>query len=341
MEKRKELNKMKYSQIICSIILLCSICILNAEITFNILSFSGKNDVYVTDVNSTDEFPYKHNLNEKTFDILSLTGNMDVYVRIADVNSVEIRTIEKERMDVLTAEIKGSKLIIDTNDEPGNLVIMNKRFKNGKGYRYKTKIQVYITMTDIKQIELSRSCNLFIITDNYEYTAIDPKQLNYSDLSVENITMNISGASSIKLANLNAKKVDIAMSGATRMQFNNTTSEALSIAISGYSQVNIGDIDIKKIILAVSGASSVNTENVRAESISITSSGASKIIIGDTIAKDIVINSSGASRMNAGNTITDDINIDARGASEFYFDDLNYTKSKFVMSGASKIETGK
>jgi len=100
-----------------------------------------------------------------------------------------------------------------------------------------------------------------------------------------------SGASNIKTLNINAVKMDVKVSGASKVSFTGKFGE-LDMEVSGASKAiaggEAGELDIE-----VSGASSVNAESLSADDVDVDASGASGATV--TVNKTLSVEASSAS----------------------------------------------
>jgi len=176
-----------------------------------------------------------------SFDGIEVSGAFDVYLKQGGVEEVIIEA-DENLQPVITAEVHGSTLVIDTK----------------KPINHPTSLKVYITFKDLNKIETSGAVD--IVTE--------------SKLTLNNLSLHSSGASDVRME-LAVKKLDLNCSGASKLRLAGTATEVtadlsgacdifgfelicetFSIELSGAGKAQIHVT--KKIDAEISGAGSVH-----------------------------------------------------------------------------------
>jgi hypothetical protein len=174
------------------------------------------------------------------FDAIDVSGAFDVYLSLGTTQSVIVEA-DDNLQPLIRTEVVGSTLKID----------------NKKPIHDSKSMKVYITVTDLKKIELSGAVDLttqnkLTLTDlEIEISGATDASL---DLAVQKLEISSSGGSKMKLSGM-ANKVDIDVSGAVELHAFDLLAEIVSLDISG-----AGDADInvtKELSAEISGAGTV------------------------------------------------------------------------------------
>ncbi len=97
-----------------------------------------------------------------------------------------------------------------------------------------------------------------------------------SPLQVKNLTINVSGASSLKIPDIIANQIALSVSGASNTTIINLRqAKTLKINITGASDLNINGNQVDKALVNVDGASDLKMEGIKVNSIKVSVSGTS------------------------------------------------------------------
>jgi hypothetical protein len=174
------------------------------------------------------------------FDAIDVSGAFDVYISQGSVQSVIVES-DDNLLPLIMTDVVGSTLKIDNKEPIHNSKCMN----------------VYITVTDLKKIELSGAVDLqtqgkLTLTDlEVEISGATDATL---ELAVQKLELSSSGGCKMKLSGM-ANKVDMDISGAVDIRAFELLAEVVSISISG-----AGDAEVnvtKELTAEISGAASV------------------------------------------------------------------------------------
>ena len=182
----------------------------------------------------------KQERNVSAFDAIEVSGAFDVYLSLGSTQSVFIETDENLQPLIRTG-VSGSTLKID-NKEP----IHNPKC-----------MKVYITVTDLKRIEVSGAVdvhtqNKLTLTElSVEISGATDATL---DIAVQKLEVSSSGGSNLKFTGM-ANNVDMDVSGAVDIRAFDLLAETVSLEISGAGEA---EINVTKELKAdISGAATV------------------------------------------------------------------------------------
>lgn len=174
------------------------------------------------------------------FNAIEVSGAFDVFLSLGSTQSVIVEA-DENLQPLISAEVHGSTLKIE----------------NKKPIRDSKSLKVYITVTDLRKIELSgavdlQSQNKLTLTElSVEISGATDADL---DIAVQKLEVSSSGGSKLKFSGM-ANKVDMDVSGAVNIHAFDLLAEIASLSISG-----AGDAEInvtKELYADISGAGSV------------------------------------------------------------------------------------
>ena len=174
------------------------------------------------------------------FNAISISGAYHVIISQGANQSVIVEA-DENLQSLIRTEVKGNELIIEN--------------KHSIGHSHSMK--VYITVTDLKKIELSGACDLStngtLTTDELsidESGASDTKM----DISVKKLDLDCSGGSKLRFAGT-ATRVKMDVSGAVDIFAYELATETFNLEISGAGKA---EINVSKALEAsISGAGTV------------------------------------------------------------------------------------
>lgn len=174
------------------------------------------------------------------FSALDISGAFDVYLSQGSAQSVIVEA-DENLQSLIRTEVRGGSLIID----------------NFQPIRDAKSLKLYITVTDIRTIELHGAVNLHS-QNKLTLTELDIEISGATDanldLAVQKLDVSSSGGSKLKFSGM-ANKVEMDISGAADIRAYDLMAEVISLSISG-----AGDAEInvtKELNADVSGAGSV------------------------------------------------------------------------------------
>lgn len=148
---------------------------------------------------------------------------------------------------------------IQTTVRDGKLYIELKNLEKRRNHNFKT-LNVYITIPAIRSIEATAAANVSIQTP-FE--------------SKETVSFKLSGASNLHDFTLNCKKLELELSGASKLNVDLTADE-LDVNASGASKLTIsGKVDV--VDIDGSGASHIDLRNLTYKEGDIDTVGATKL----------------------------------------------------------------
>jgi len=155
------------------------------------------------------------------FDGISVGGAFDVFLT---QGSTEALTIEAESnlMEYIETEVIGGTL----------------RIKSEENLKPNKSIKLYITLKDIKELDVSGACD--IVSENR--------------LKLDDLELDVSGAADVELS-LELNKLEADFSGASDIQLAGSANE-LELDISGAGELDAMEFEVEKVRLEVSGAAS-------------------------------------------------------------------------------------
>jgi Putative auto-transporter adhesin, head GIN domain len=174
------------------------------------------------------------------FNAIEVSGAFDVFLSLGSTQSVIVEA-DENLQPIIRAEVHNSTLKIE-NKEP---------------IRDSKSLKVYITVTDLKKIELSgavdlQSQNKLTLSElSIEISGATDANL---DIAVQKLEVSSSGGSKLKFSGM-ANKVNMDVSGAVDIHAFDLLAEIASLSISG-----AGDAEInvtKELYAEISGAGTV------------------------------------------------------------------------------------
>ena len=174
------------------------------------------------------------------FNAIEVSGAFDVYLSLGSTQSVIVEA-DENLMPLIRTEVSGGILKID----------------NKKPIHDSKSLKVYITVTDLKKIEVSGAVDLQTqnkLTLNELEIEISGATDATLDLAVQKLVVSSSGGSKLKFSGM-ANKVDMDVSGAVDIHAFDLLAEIVSLSISG-----AGDAEInvtKELNAEISGAGTV------------------------------------------------------------------------------------
>ena len=153
------------------------------------------------------------------FNAIDVSGAFDVYITQGSVQSVFVEA-DDNLLPLIRTEVKGSTLMIG----------------NEKPIRDPKSLKVYITVPDLRTIELSGAVNLH-----------SQNKLTFTELGIE-----ISGATEANLE-LAVQKLDISSSGGSEMRFTGMANK-VNMDVSGAVNIHAYDLLAEYVSLSISGA---------------------------------------------------------------------------------------
>lgn len=189
----------------------------------------------------------------KKFDIteftnLDIAGSFNIYVERSDVFDITLVSREGEsKMDKVNVERSGNTLDISMN---------NKWWFFSKSNNNK-KLDLYITMPELSEVELGGTSHLIV-----------------KNFDSESFEFDISGASSCN-ASVEAEKLIADMSGASHLSLVGN-GDRMFLELSGASTLNAYDFEVNEMEAELSGASNGHIHVT--ESLDVDLSGASQLL---------------------------------------------------------------
>jgi predicted small secreted protein len=178
------------------------------------------------------------------FEAVSLSGSGDVIIQQGDREELKI-TAEDNLMPYIRTEVRGRTLHIFF--DPRRLVFVNPT----------RPIKIYLSMRDVRDLELSGSGSLYsekIVTDNLDIDISGSGEVTVDDLKADGVkldisgsgrcrlkgevdrqTLNISGSGSCQAGELQSRETVIDVSGSGKIEVN--AAEKLRVDISGSGDV--------------------------------------------------------------------------------------------------------
>jgi len=182
----------------------------------------------------------KENRKVSSFNSIEVSGAFDIILKQGATEDVTVET-DRNILPLIRTEVIGNTLKIDTK----------------KPIRNTTVLKVYITVKDLKKIDISGAVD--IETDgrlsmpelSIEASGASDAKM---DIAVQRLTLDCSGASKIRFSGT-AGDVNMDLSGASDIFGYDLLAESYDIEISGAgnAQINVS----KKIRAEISGAGSV------------------------------------------------------------------------------------
>lgn len=202
----------------------------------------------------------------KNFHGISVSNAFDVYLNQGNDEAVAVSAAESKYREMISVEVKDGILIIELKKDGW-------KWNNGN-----KKLKAYISFKKIDRLNVSGACDVFID----------------GTLKGDDLKINLSGASDIKTAKLDVKKLDVDISGASDMTITGNAGQ-LTVDVSGASKFKGTELVTDFCNARASGASDIRiTVN---KELSAHASGASDVKYkGDGVIRDI--KTSGASNIS-------------------------------------------
>ncbi len=204
----------------------------------------------------------------KEFTGINVSGAFDVYISQGNEEAAAVSAASGKDREMITTEVKNGILYIRYN---------TKGLKWTKGNK---ELKAYISFKNIEQLTISGACDVFM----------------NGKIKLEKLTLNQSGASDIKKADLEVGRLTAGISGASDVKITGK-AQYVTIEASGASSFKGYDLEVEHCNVKASGASDIKiTVN---KELSAQASGASDIRYkGEGVIRDI--KSSGASSISRG-----------------------------------------
>ena len=179
------------------------------------------------------------------FTSLSSRGPMDVQIDYGNSNSIKIEADE----NLLP--------FIETTVENGKLIIEPKKTINLKS---RSKIVVHVSMTKIKDLQLSGSGNIngsgaFESDGETELGISGSGNIKLNSARFNDVALNISGSGNIQLKTGSADDLKVAVSGSGNIDCSGVVSENADVKISGSGNASVNAN--KSISANISGSGNV------------------------------------------------------------------------------------
>lgn len=205
-------------------------------------------------------------VNVASFHGIHVSNAFDVYLTQGNEDGLAISASEERYRDNIKTEVKNGVLYISYD---------------GKGLRFnggKMRLKAYVSFKNLDEIKASGACDLYVI----------------GDMRVDELLVDLSGASDMKGINLKINKLTVSISGASDMKISGIASQ-LKIDAGGASDFKGYDLATDYCDAFASGASSIQiTVN---KELSAKASGASDVHYkGNAIIREL--KSSGASTVS-------------------------------------------
>lgn len=228
-------------------------------------------------------------------------------------------TLEKSskcRIELIVDEEIEPYVVVEVKEGTLHLSLDQKKLPNKLRRHTHRTLKAIVSMPKVRDIELSGACGL---ESSAEWKA-------------DEFEASCTGASNIKSFNIQAREMDIDLSGASAFSGNIDFGE-LSIDLSGASDCVING-DGRKFSGELSGASRC-TLNGSCDSMDVEASGASAVVAKNFETKHIEAQVSGAS--SASLNVTEYINAQASGASSIVYKADGKVQARVHKSGGSSI----
>jgi len=154
------------------------------------------------------------------FNSIEVGGAFKVFLTQGDKESLVVEA-DENLLDIIETEVHGNTLEIKTTKDIRDSKVMN----------------IYVTFSDLKSLDISGACNL----------------KSENKLKLGDLEMECSGASDIMLK-LTAGHMSLECSGASQMELYGM-AESMDIDVSGASHFDASDFEVKVCNADVSGAS--------------------------------------------------------------------------------------
>lgn len=227
----------------------------------------------------------------KNFDSLDISWVFDVNVSADDTYSVEI-TVSSEVVPYLDIVQSGSKLILGTKGLP-------KKLTNQRNWNPVAKAK--ITMPALAAVNISGAAKILSMD---QFTSTD------------NFSLECSGASKVHALHIEAAKINIESSGASKFKLYSKANSA-SIDLSGASK-GLMELTADAIEVDASGAANLKITGA-AKDADIDCSGACNTDLIKTEIKEAKVNLSGASKCQI--AVKEKLSVELSGASKLSYED--------------------
>jgi hypothetical protein len=179
--------------------------------------------VYAQEVND----PNAEVREAKNFHGISISNAFDVYLTQGNTEAVAVSASETKFRDRIKVEVKDGILKVWFDNE-------------GKWSMGNKKLKAYISFKDINKLTVSGACDVYVT----------------GKLKADELTINFSGASDLKKAELDVKKLDVDLSGASDMTVSGSADQ-LTVEASGASDFKGFDLVTQMCNASASGASDI------------------------------------------------------------------------------------
>jgi len=228
--------------------------------------------VSVVSAQTPSDFPYQHIIENVDFENLSISGQIDVFISQADVNTVEIRYLEPDRMEYVTVDQKGRTLSIRTNDTVSGVFIFSIQI-TGKGKRFKSRIQVHVGLADIKQLSFANNCRVTFLDDIQIGTLTTQvgsrAQVNANDLNIDDFTLNLNSYGTTRLGNIVSDAANITIGSYGKLNVADISSNSLDMNLSSYAGANFRDLTITDAKITIGSYANLDLKSISAETLKI------------------------------------------------------------------------
>ncbi len=164
------------------------------------------------------------------FHSIKVSSSFDVYLTQASEDAVAVSASKQEYKNNITVQVKDGILFVGY-DHP----------KKWKGWNSdKMDLKVYISFKEIKKLGASGACNVRVLTT----------------LKADEFTLDFSGATDMKNADIQVNKLNVVLSGASDIQIKGKATD-LKINCSGASEFKSIDFQTDYCDIEASGASSI------------------------------------------------------------------------------------
>jgi hypothetical protein len=177
------------------------------------------------------------------FSKIALEIAADLYVTQGDEYGVNIEASEN-LMEIIETKVSGTTLVID--------------LKKGKCIKNDHSIKVYITLPELKELNVSGSGDIFVpnklITDELELDISGSGRVEMDSLFVNHIETKISGSGEIILVAMDTvetEKIDISGSGEIRAF--DVLAKTVDIRVSGSGECQVHAIETLEVDISGSG----------------------------------------------------------------------------------------
>ncbi len=177
------------------------------------------------------------------FSSLLSKGPLDVKITAGHSDKIEIMA-DENLLPYIETEVENGKLIIRT--------------KNYVNLKSSSKMVVYVSMEQIKTLQLSGSGNI---------------ESEGSLSGAENTNIQLSGSGNIRLNSGTFKDLKMAISGSGGIDVNGGTAENLAIAISGSGNITVNNLAAENVDVKISGSGNAKVNANKSLTATISGSG--------------------------------------------------------------------